>query len=262
MKLDRTRAAAAFAAYVRPYDAADPKVALKLAHTHRVAALCERIARSLSLPESEVDLAWLCGLLHDVGRFEQLRRFGTFDDSKSIDHAAASAEVLFDRGAIRDYLDDPTQDALLRTAVAWHSAYRLPEGLDERTKRFCDLLRDADKIDILRVNVEVPFEDIYNCTTEQLRSSPVTPAVAAAFYEHHAVLRSLKQWPADHAVGHASLVYELVFPESLRIVDEQGYLWKLLDFASDNPQTVQSFREMEQHLRAWVGERLSAAPQG
>lgn len=252
MTIDRARALRAFADYVRPYNAADPKVRLKIAHTERVAALCERIARSEGWSEPEICLGWLCGLLHDVGRFEQLRRFGTFDDARSIDHAAASAAVLFEGGAIRDYIEDPAEDALLRTAVATHSLYRLPEGLDARTLAFCNLVRDADKVDILRVNVETPMEDIYNVSREALRQSPVTPAVVNAFYEHHAVRRNLKQHPADHAVGHASLVFELVYPESLRAVWEQGYIFQLLDFATDNPETARTFAALRAHMRAYL----------
>ena len=90
MTLDRDRARRAFAEYTRAYDPTDPKVRLKIEHTYRVAALCEQIARSLSLSGADTDLAWLAGLLHDVGRFEQLRRYGTFEDAKSIDHAACS----------------------------------------------------------------------------------------------------------------------------------------------------------------------------
>lgn len=55
------------------------------------------------------------------------------------------------------------------------------------------------------------------------------------------MLHSLKQYPADNAVGHASLVFELCYPESLRIVDEQGWLWRLLDFKTDNPDTAAAF---------------------
>ena len=252
MKLDRPRAMRAFADFVRPYDAADPKVRLKIIHTYRVAALCERIARSEGWPGGEVDLAWLCGLLHDVGRFEQLRRFGTFDDRRSIDHAQAGAELLFAQGGVRAYLDDGSQDALLRTAVALHSVYRLPGTLDARTRAFCDLLRDADKVDILRANVQTPQEEIYGVSTAELRASPVTPAVEAAFYEHHAVLRSLKQHPADHAVGHASLVFELVYPESRRAVREQGYLFELLDFPTDNPDTARVFAGLRAHMHTWL----------
>lgn len=254
MKIDRTRALGAFAAYVRPYDAADPKVRLKIEHTYRVAELCERIARSEGWGTDETLLAWLCGLLHDVGRFEQLRRYGTFDDRRSIDHARAGAEVLFEAGGIRAYLEDDCEDELLHTAVAWHSAYRLPETLDRRTRAFCDLLRDADKVDILRANVQTPMEEIYGVSTAELRASPVTPAVEAAFYAHHAVLRSLKRYPADHAVGHASLVFELVYPESRRAVREQGYLFRLLDFPTDNPDTARVFAGLRDHLRGWLEE--------
>ena len=154
MSLDRSRALQAFAEYAARYNAADPKIKLKIDHTYRVAALCDRIAASLSLSRADIDLAWLCGLLHDVGRFEQLRQYGTFNDAQSIDHAAMSARVLFEEGHIRDYLADDREDELLRTAVAWHSAYRLPGELDDRTRQFCQILRDADKVDILRVNVE------------------------------------------------------------------------------------------------------------
>ena len=57
MKLHRDRARRAFAASAANYTAGDAKVALKISHTYRVAALCERIARSLALEEPEVDLA-------------------------------------------------------------------------------------------------------------------------------------------------------------------------------------------------------------
>ena len=252
MTVDRQKVLDAFAAYIRPYDAQDPKVSLKIHHTYRVAALCEQIGRSIALEGTALDLAWLCGMLHDVGRFEQLRRYNTFMDAQSVSHAALSVSVLFDEGRIRDYLDDTNADSLLRAAVEWHSAFRLPDSLDERTQRFCQILRDADKIDILRVNVETPMEEIYNVTTAQLRQSPVTPAVLDAFYEHHCVLHSLKKWPADNAVGHASLVFELCYPESLRIVDEQGWLWRLLAFKTDNPDTARAFEKITAEMKRWL----------
>lgn len=58
-----------------------------------------------------------------------------------------------------------------------HSAYRFLKALDERTERLCHVLRDVDKIDILRVNVEVPLEEIYNTTIENVENVVVTEAV-------------------------------------------------------------------------------------
>ena len=243
MKIDRARAQKAFAAYTSLDNSADAQVKLKIDHPYRVAALCDRIAQSLALPPEDVDLAWLSGILHDVGRFEQLRRYNTFIDAQSVSHAALSVAVLFDEGRIRDYLDDAGADALLRTAVEWHSAFRLPEALDARPRLICQILRD---------DVETPLEEIYNVSTAALRRSPVTPAVLDAFYAHHCVLHSLKQYPADNAVGHASLVFELCYPESLRIVDEQGWLWRLLDFKTDTPDTAAAFAAIRDELHRWL----------
>ena len=280
MKINREKALAAFKEYTDRYDSSRDMIRLKIEHTYRVCGLCQQIARSLELSEEEVDIAWLSGLLHDVGRFEQQRVYGTFSDAVSIDHAKYGARILFgetwerqaglkagseeslpagiqaDAGiTIRDFVEDDTEDQLLWTAVFYHSSYRIPEGLGERTAMFCNILRDADKIDILKVNVEFPLEEIYNVSTEVLYREEVTPEVMKSFDEEHAVLRSLKKTAVDNVVGHISLVYELVYPESCRIVKRQGYLDKLMNFESENPKTRKQFEHIREHMRKYLAEK-------
>lgn len=256
MKIDRQKALAAFENYVKNYDKTDEKVRLKIEHTYRVCALCEQIAKSSSFTKDEIELAWLTGLLHDVGRFEQLRRFGTFVDAQSIDHAEFGADILFQENKIRDYIDDNTEDTLLEKAVRCHSAYRVPETYTARERKFADVLRDADKIDILKVNILFPLEEIYNVTTQELKNCTVTPEVLQAFYEKHAVLRALKKTPVDNVVGHISLVYELVYPKSTKIMCEQGYLEKLMDFHSELAQTNRQFDEIRAKMRQYIAEKV------
>ena len=93
--IDRVRAAVAFKAYTDAYDAANPRIALKIEHTYHVAEACDAVAREQGWSPQDIDLAWLCGLLHDMGRFEQLRRWDTFKDAESMSHAALGVEVLF-----------------------------------------------------------------------------------------------------------------------------------------------------------------------
>ena len=76
MKIDRERALGAFREYVDGYHTETEKVRLKIEHTYRVAELSEKIALSLGMSKEDVDLAWLVGLLHDFGRFEQLKNYG------------------------------------------------------------------------------------------------------------------------------------------------------------------------------------------
>lgn len=247
----RQKASQRFAGYVAAYDPTDPKIALKIAHTYRVATLCEEIGSSIGLEGEDLLIAWMCGLLHDIGRFEQIRRFNTFIDAESIDHALLSVQVLFgESGIIREFWEDDSYDDILETAIHHHSAYRIPENLSPRVQMYCNILRDADKVDIFRVNVETPPEEIYNTTKEQLRTAEVTPEVYEAFCEKHAVLRSLKKTPVDHLVGHASLFYELVYPKSREIAIRQGYLMKILNFKSDNPQTKKTFAQMRKTIEA------------
>ena len=111
MKINREKALAAFQEYTDRYDSSRDMIRLKIEHTYRVCGLCQQIARSLDLPEEEVDIAWLTGLLHDVGRFEEQRVYGTFTDADSIDHAKYGARILFGK--------------------VWEEKHRLASGSEE-----------------------------------------------------------------------------------------------------------------------------------
>ena len=47
-------------------------------------------------------------------------------------------------------------------------------------------------------------------------------------------------------------MFELEYPESLRAVREQGYLFRLLDFPTDLPETARIFAALREHMRAWL----------
>lgn len=247
--MDRKKIREQFEQYVSDYDLTDPKILLKYIHTGKVAENCDRIAVSLNLTEEDRDIAWAIGMLHDIGRFEQLRRYDTFMDSVSIDHAMFGAELLFQEELIERFELEPEWYDLMEKAIRNHSLYRLPEGLTEREELFCQIIRDADKVDIYRANYETGMEAIYNVTTEELKKSPITPVVLDAFMEGHTVLRSLKQTPLDHLVGHLALTFELMYPESRKIAQEQGYLWKLAAFQSENPETEEKLIRIRERLK-------------
>lgn len=263
MNIDKVHVCEEFANYTDKYNSKDTKIKLKIDHTYRVAEICERIAVSIGLEAREVQIAWLIGMLHDIGRFEQVRIYNTFSDAQSIDHAHFGADLLFKEGLIDSYLHGCEGIALsqddLRTielAIRNHSAYRVEDGLTEKELIFCNIIRDADKIDILRVNTELPIEEIYNVSTEEIKTSAVTPEVLAAFNEEHAVLRSLKKTPIDNVVGHISLVYELVFDESYLVLQEQGWIYKMLDFKSDNPDTVADLKKIKEHMMTFIDNKI------
>ncbi|MDD3219499.1 MAG: HD domain-containing protein [Lachnospiraceae bacterium] len=229
----------AFDSYTAAYDLSDAKIQLKYIHTKKVAENAARIARSLKLSGDDCELNWEIGMLHDIGRFEQLKRYDTFMDSESIDHAEFGADLLFKEGLIEWFEPDTSKYELMEMAIRCHNRYEIPVNLNNREKLFAQVIRDADKIDIFRANYETGMENIYNVTSEELKQASVTPAVYEAFLEGHTVLRSLKKTPVDHLIGHLSLFFGLVYPESQMMVMEQGYMWKLACFKSDNSSTIE-----------------------
>ena len=222
MKVDRKKAQEVFAEYVENYDETNTRIKLKIEHTYRVAELCEKIAQNLGLSSEDVDIAWLMGLLHDIGRFEQLKRYGTFNDAQSINHAKLGVEILFEEQKIRGFIEDDSEDMLIKDAIDCHNAYRIPEDFSDRTKTFSNILRDADKIDIFKVHVLIPLEEIYNTSKKEIYTSSITKEVLDNFMEKDTVLRTLKKTQVDNVVGNISLIFGLVYKESIKIAAEQG----------------------------------------
>jgi len=277
--IDRQKVKDVFAKYTSNYDADNDKIKLKIEHTYRVADLCDKIASNIGMSAYETDMAWLIGILHDVGRFEQLRKYGTFSDADSIDHAHYAVEILFDNGEIAGYIGDNRDTCnfinqgynnkdnngnladigIIRKAIWNHSAYRIEEGLDKRTMLFCNIIRDADKIDIFKVINDTPVETIYKVNSEEVFNSEVSEEVMQALREQHAVLRSLKKTPVDHIAGHIALAFELVFPVSIYITKKQGYLEKLMNFGTCNNRAEKQFQEIREIMSRYM-EKYGTAP--
>lgn len=191
-------------------------------------------------------MAWEIGMLHDIGRFEQVTRYGTYIDAQSIDHAQFGADLLFQEDLIKKFDEDVSRYDLIELAIRCHNRYRLPENLTERELLFCQIIRDADKVDIFRVNYETGLEAIYNVSTEELKKSVISDEVFQAFREERAVLRTSKMSGLDHLVSHLCMAFELVYPKSRELATEQGYLKKITEFQSEDKDTMKKLGEIRE----------------
>jgi putative nucleotidyltransferase with HDIG domain len=124
-----------------------PMLEMKKKHSRRVSRICLAIADALRLDEEgDEEMAYMAGLLHDVGRFKQFKEYGTFNDGESFDHGDAGAEIIaneFDLTGMSDF-----EIKSLTSAVKHHNKRRLPDTLSLKTYKWAALVRDADKTDI------------------------------------------------------------------------------------------------------------------
>ena len=260
--INRAEVEKSFRDYTAAYNLNEAKVKLKVDHTFRVAALSDVITDSLGMTGYDKDLAWLLGMLHDIGRFEQVRRYHTFRDALSINHAELSANILFRDGLIRNFINvepdcPPSGDYLLiEKVIRLHNVFQLPDELTERELHFATILRDADKLDIVRVNVETPRSEIYNVQEDIFLESEITDEVYEAILQRQNLFRNMMKTPADLMLGHISFVFGLVYPVSVRLMKEQGYLETVLQFPSRNAGTRQQLAEIRRVAHEYMEERI------
>ncbi len=150
-----------FLQYVEPFknvpDAAPLR--LKVEHTFCVLEHACRIVEALSHePSVPCDFARdeelrmaseLAALYHDCGRFPQFFRYRTFLDAQSTNHALLSFKVMRGEG----FLDGESRRvrALSQCAVLLHNRRVLSPRLERHARLATDVVRDADKLDILRI---------------------------------------------------------------------------------------------------------------
>ena len=132
MVIDINEAKKAFKEYVKKYNPEDEKIKLKISHIERVAQNSKKIAENLDLNQEDIELAELIGLLHDIGRFEQVRLYHTFVDKDSINHGEYGAKILFEEVLIRKFIKEDKFDEIIKLAIINHDKAEIQEGISER----------------------------------------------------------------------------------------------------------------------------------
>lgn len=205
------------------------QVEMKRQHCYRVSELAGKIAASLQLEKEDVALARITGLVHDLGRFPQLLKYNSYDDSLSGDHAAMSVDEL-ERGNVFHGMD-PEVARLIKVAVYQHNKAILPETLSDRERLFCHILRDADKLDILESlanHYSNPGEEARHTMSWNLpRGQGISEEVANTVKSGKTVTKECLKTQDDIKVMQLSWVYDLNFKASFRILSQGRFVDKI-----------------------------------
>jgi len=249
-----------FEEYVSRFASDDPQVRknmdLKAVHTRRVCEAIVDIGKSLKLSREDLCIAEACALLHDIGRFEQFRRYGTFSDQKSEDHAALGAKIIQENGVLCGF--EPVAADIIIRVVRYHNRALLPVDEEARCLFFLKLLRDADKVDIWRVvvdyyhnagknrnqTIELDLPDIDRV------SDPVCVSLLKGKTVQMADLKTLN----DFKLLQIGWVYDINFPRTFQMVRQKGYLEKI---RAALPRTCARATEIYERARAYLERKTS-----
>ncbi|RII25683.1 MAG: HD family phosphohydrolase [Geobacter sp.] len=222
-----------FDGYVQTFYDIDPdglrNILLKVEHTRKVCEVMDILAAGEGLSPKMARLAGVVALLHDVGRFPQYRRWRTFRDSDSDNHARLSLEVIREQQLLDGV---PAEERLLiEEAVRFHNLLAVPEQVQSPTVLFIRLIRDADKLDIWRVFVEqnvLPEAERASAACLGLPDLPeVTPICLEALLGKQVVRLDQCKVVNDFKLLQISWAWDLNFPTSYRLLLERDYLPRL-----------------------------------
>jgi len=192
-----------FLEYVSNYDLNDNKIKLKYEHSLRVMELQVKYAKLLNFNEEDIYLAKIIGLLHDIGRFDQIKIYHTFDDSISFDHASYGEELLFKKGLIKDYNIDKKYYNIIAYAIRCHNKLELEPCSNEQMIRHAKLIRDTDKLDILYL---LAYLDIHN---EKSINESISPKVLDKIKNHLLVDKLDRKNINDHIATKYAFIFDI-----------------------------------------------------
>lgn len=254
--IDLTKARKAFKEYVKNYNPEDKQVKLKITHIERTSIMARKIAESLKLDKEDIELAELIGLLHDIGRFEQIKRFHTFSDKDSINHGEFGVQVLFEQGEIRKFIEDDKYDEIIKKAILNHNRAGIEEGLSTRELLHARLIKDADKTDIFYILTFDDIKAIYG--SYDFSDDKISDEIYKAFIEKERINYVDRKGPADVLVSHFQFLYHFYFSYGLQYVYDQGYIDELYNrFSFKDKETSERYKKVYENAKEYAKNKLS-----
>ncbi len=230
----------AFEKYVHEFDLQNEKIALKYRHTYRVVENAKILAKQFHLSLQDEELLLKCALLHDIGRFYQVKQFDSFQDGQ-MDHASYGIAYLFQQGHISLYEKNKANQEVIRQAVYYHNKHEdeIPK-LDERTRFFVELVRDVDKIDIYKVYAD---EILLAFCKEDLSLNALE-----TFQKQHSIhyQKEKKKNQTDSFLVACGFIFDINYKESYQLLKEKGYLenfFKKVQVAEDSYSMFETIKK-------------------
>lgn len=220
---------------------------IKKEHSYRVAENADRLSKMLNLNGDDWKVAYLSGLFHDIGRFNQLTNYNSFNDTTSLDHAAHSVTVLKEKEALNDFSSE-LQD-LVFFAIHYHNKLQLPKKGNERELMHARLLRDADKLDILKVLTDYYSDKNkkpnHTLTWDLPAGGPVSQPVAKEILAGKLVSKEKVKNETDVKIMQLSWVYDLNFKSTFEFIFQYRFFEKIYNTLPKNDLIIEIYRKVK-----------------
>ncbi len=200
--------------FISKYDTTNSNLLRKIIHSFDVANTSFKIACKLKLSEEERHFAYLVGILHDVGRFEQWKLYQTYNDHHSTDHGNLSFDIVSKWGYKKLFIDKEQFNVLLESIKFHNKPY---QGNDKEVLKFVEIVKNADS-----------FSNVITTANGAQQNLLTKDGVTEQIYENFINLKPIYQFSPntklDRSLILTSCAYNVTFDFLREEIKNNNYL--------------------------------------
>ena len=218
---------------------------LKIDHSYRVCKEMDRIVESFSLNKKEKYTANIIALFHDVGRFMQYKKYKTFSDYESEDHAILGNNIMKENNLLDNI--NPHRRNLIYKAIFYHNKPKLPEDNDNLF--YAKLIRDADKLDIWNIFIQKYEKEDENNHIIKLQHTPeINEKIYRKVLNNELIKYNTLKSVNDLKMMQISWIYDINFKKTLELIKERNYLEIIYNSMDKNSKTDFLYEKINKYL--------------
>lgn len=223
---------------------------LKYHHMLRVARNTYRISSTLTNNKTIINNAYICGLLHDSGRFTQLSKYGTFKDSESLDHALLSLQVI-QAYKLLDFLPKE-EKAQISFAIENHNKKTIEQPTSREASTLARIIRDADKADIYYVMTSY-YEDRITDEDKKIQlglndTDYYNPKHIRTLFEHQMLDLNAVENLNELKLLQLGWLFDINYRETLLMIRANQYIEKIFKHLPNNSRIRSLEKDLCQYL--------------
>lgn len=244
-----------FIKFVDSYDLTCEMIDLKKYHSLRVMEISTQIAKEENFTEEEIEVSTLIGLLHDIARFKQYTEYKTFKDIDSFDHGNVGVEILEQHNFLRKFIKTDKYDEIIKLAIKNHNKFAIEKGLTEEQNKFCKLIRDADKIDILFIATGI----LWKHEREQMENSILNPNIKENLNNEQLIKQSKykKIQYADSIIKMFGYMFDVNYKSSFKIIKNEQYIDKIANrFKFKDEYTQKEILDAGEQIKQYIAKKI------
>jgi putative nucleotidyltransferase with HDIG domain len=195
------------------------KIKLKIEHSYAVSDVIYTLSENIFESREDIKLTRICGLYHDIGRFEQVYKYNTFWDSESVDHGVLGSELIDSFKFNMKFEDKQT----LKDAIYHHNKATVPHFNSIKKEKMIKLTRDADKIDIFRVMFKY-YSNRLSDVNDDVSDNIMQKVLKKEVIGYDDITTDM-----DMYILKFSWLYDINFDVSFDMLKSKGYIEKLYE---------------------------------